>query len=118
MARHRTRLHYKKLVDKIIDWLNADIDKVNHNDNKDKRTSIVIRTTIRRIIRIIRRRIRRKIIIIGIIIRRRRGIIRIRIIIRRIRTTIRIIRIRIIIKRRRRRRRRILHDKILHNNST
>ena len=35
MPRQRTRLHYKKLVDKIIDWLNADIDKVNHNDNKE-----------------------------------------------------------------------------------
>ena len=29
MARHRTRLHYKKLVDKIIHWLNADIDEIN-----------------------------------------------------------------------------------------
>ena len=27
MARHRTRLHYKILVDKIIDWLNANIDE-------------------------------------------------------------------------------------------
>ena len=40
MARHRTRLHYKKLVDKIIDWLNADIDKVNHNDNKEVQDAI------------------------------------------------------------------------------
>ena len=30
MARHRTRLHYKKLVDKIIHWLNADIDEYNN----------------------------------------------------------------------------------------
>ena len=27
MPRQRTRLHYKILVDKIIDWLNADIDE-------------------------------------------------------------------------------------------
>ena len=40
MARYRTRLHYKKLVDKIIDWLNADIDKVNHNDNKEVQDAI------------------------------------------------------------------------------
>ena len=40
MPRHRTRLHYKKLVDKIIDWLNADIDKVNHNDNKEVQDAI------------------------------------------------------------------------------
>ena len=40
MARHRTRLHYKKLVDKIIDLLNADIDKVNHNDNKEVQDAI------------------------------------------------------------------------------
>ena len=26
MARFRTRLHYKKLVDKIIDWLDSNID--------------------------------------------------------------------------------------------
>ena len=30
MARHRTRLHYKKLVNNIIDWLNADIDEYNN----------------------------------------------------------------------------------------
>ena len=30
MPRQRTRLHYKKLVDKIIDWLNADIDEYNN----------------------------------------------------------------------------------------
>ena len=40
MARFRTRLHYKKQVDKIIDWLNADIDKVNHNDNKEVQDAI------------------------------------------------------------------------------
>ena len=27
MPRQRTRLHYKILVDKIIDWLNANIDE-------------------------------------------------------------------------------------------
>ena len=27
MARQRTRLHYKKLVDKIIHWLNDNIDE-------------------------------------------------------------------------------------------
>ena len=26
MARQRTRLHYKKLVDKIINWLDSNID--------------------------------------------------------------------------------------------
>ncbi len=35
MPRQRTRLHYKKLVDKIIDWLNSDID-----DWKDKKFSV------------------------------------------------------------------------------
>ena len=32
MPRQRTRLHYKKLVDKIINWLNADIDEWTAND--------------------------------------------------------------------------------------
>ena len=30
MPRQRTRLHYKKLVDKIINWLNADIDECQY----------------------------------------------------------------------------------------
>jgi hypothetical protein len=32
MPRQRTRLHYKILVDKIIDWLNSDIDDWKDND--------------------------------------------------------------------------------------
>ena len=32
MPRQRTRLHYKKLVDNIIRWLNADIDEWTAND--------------------------------------------------------------------------------------
>ena len=32
MPRQRTRLHYKILVDKIINWLNADIDEWTAND--------------------------------------------------------------------------------------
>ena len=32
MARLRTRLHYKKLVDNIIGWLNSDIDEWTAND--------------------------------------------------------------------------------------
>ena len=31
MPRHRTRLHYKKLVDNIIHWLNANIDEGGEN---------------------------------------------------------------------------------------
>ena len=34
MPRQRTRLHYKILVDKIIDWLNANIDE--WEDDKTK----------------------------------------------------------------------------------
>mgnify|MGYP001160829763 CR=1 FL=1 len=40
MARFRTRRHYKILVDNIIEWLNADIDKLNHNDNKEIQDAI------------------------------------------------------------------------------
>ena len=40
MARFRTRRHYKILVDNIIGWLNADIDKLNHNDNKEVQDAI------------------------------------------------------------------------------
>ena len=40
MQRHQTRLHYKKLVDKIIDWLNSDIDKDNYLDNKEVQNAI------------------------------------------------------------------------------
>jgi|TARA_R110002050_G_scaffold283789_1_gene432557 hypothetical protein len=40
MQRHKTRLHYKKLVDKIIDWLNSDIDKDNYLDNKEVQNAI------------------------------------------------------------------------------
>ncbi len=32
MARQRTRLHYKKLVDNIIGWLNSDIDDWKDNE--------------------------------------------------------------------------------------
>ena len=32
MARQRTRLHYKKLVDNIIGWLNSDIDEWKDNE--------------------------------------------------------------------------------------
>ena len=32
MARQRTRLHYKKLVDNIIGCLNSDIDESTAND--------------------------------------------------------------------------------------
>ena len=32
MPRHRTRLHYKKLVDNIIGWLNSDIDDWKDNE--------------------------------------------------------------------------------------
>jgi len=35
VARHRTRLHYKILVDKIIDWLNGDIDDWRNNEIAD-----------------------------------------------------------------------------------
>lgn len=40
MQTHQTRLHYKKLVDKIIDWLNSDIDKDNYLDNKEVQNAI------------------------------------------------------------------------------
>jgi ribosomal protein S17E len=40
MPRYRTRLYYKKLVDKIIDWLNSNIDKDNFNDNKEVQEAI------------------------------------------------------------------------------
>tara|TARA_R100000544_G_C2173003_1_gene33163 strand:+ start:291 stop:476 length:186 start_codon:yes stop_codon:yes gene_type:complete len=40
MQRHKTRLHYKKLVNKIIDWLNSDIDKDNYLDNKEVQNAI------------------------------------------------------------------------------
>ena len=32
MPRQRTRLHYKKLVDNIIGWLNSDIDDWKDNE--------------------------------------------------------------------------------------
>jgi hypothetical protein len=32
VARQRTRLHYKKLVDNIIGWLNSDIDDWKDNE--------------------------------------------------------------------------------------
>ena len=32
MARYRTRLHYKNLLDNIIGWLNSDIDEWTAND--------------------------------------------------------------------------------------
>jgi len=32
VARQRTRLHYKKLVDNIIGWLNSDIDEWKDNE--------------------------------------------------------------------------------------
>ena len=32
MARQRTRLHYQKLVDNIIGWLNSDIDDWKDNE--------------------------------------------------------------------------------------
>jgi hypothetical protein len=33
-------MKYKKLVDKIIDWLNSDIDKDNYLDNKEVQNAI------------------------------------------------------------------------------
>lgn len=36
MARQRTRLHYKKLVDKIIHWLNDNIDEGGFNSGEVK----------------------------------------------------------------------------------
>ena len=32
MARYRTRLHYKNLLDNIIGWLNSDIDDWKDNE--------------------------------------------------------------------------------------
>ena len=32
MARYRTRLHYKNLLDNIIHWLNSDIDDWKDNE--------------------------------------------------------------------------------------
>ena len=37
MPRYRTRLHYKKLVDKIINWLDSNID-----DWEDDKTKYVL----------------------------------------------------------------------------
>jgi hypothetical protein len=36
VARQRTRLHYKKLVDKIIHWLNDNIDEGGFNSGEVK----------------------------------------------------------------------------------
>lgn len=36
MARQRTRLHYKKLVDKIIHWLNDNIHEGGFNSGEVK----------------------------------------------------------------------------------
>lgn len=46
MPRQRTRLHYKILVDKIIDWLNANIDEWEDDktkyvlDSEDQKTIV------------------------------------------------------------------------------
>ena len=40
MPRYRTRLHYKNLVNNIINWLNSNIDKDNFNDNKEVQDAI------------------------------------------------------------------------------